>query len=160
MYGKRLRAIASRFLGSGRRIEDSEGIANAAFLSLVKQIGADDAEDHRDFEGLWPLAIGIARNKSREANRTGVTQKRGGLVKSTGTDGVADLTAKEPALFAELEELMERLNKYTSETPLVRQIVERRLEGLSSKDIAGILRVSAATVSRRLAELRRFLTEC
>ena len=160
MYGERLRGIASKFLGNGRKIEDSQGIANAAFLSLIKQVGADDLEDDRDYEGLWPLAIGIARNKARMAIRSENAQIRGGRIEFTPIDGVQDQAADDPSFFSELEDLIERLDKYTTDTPIVRQIVERRLQGQTSKEIAKELKTSPSSVSRRLAQLRKFLNEC
>lgn len=162
VYGTRLRMIARRFLGAGRRIEDSEGIANAAFLSLVKQVSTEDGlvEDSSDRDALWPLAFGIARNKALQANRRASTITKGGCAECQPADGVQDKGAEDPALLAQLEELIIKLDEYTANTPLVRQIVERRLLGQTSKEIAEVLGVSQSMVSRRLAELRRFMEEC
>ena len=159
-YGERLRGIACKFLGAGRKIEDSKGIANAAFLSLVKQVGSDDAANDRECDGLWPIAFGIAKNKANMANRSESSQKKGGEMKKNSTDGLADELTDDPSLFSELEELIERLNQYTADTPQVRQIVEMRLQGQTSKEIAKTLNTSQSSVSRRLAELRQFLNEC
>lgn len=159
-YGDRLHNLASRFLGSSRRIEDSQGIANAAFLSLIKQIGSEEMESEEGIDGLWPLAMGIARNKAKMAIRKEAAQKRGGGIDFSPTEGVADNTSDDPSFFVELEELVERLDKYTNDTPVVRQIVERRMQGQTSKDIALELGLSQSKVSRRLAELRQFLSEC
>ncbi len=38
--------IARKFLGAGRRLEDSEGIANAAFFSLFRKISTLEGENN------------------------------------------------------------------------------------------------------------------
>jgi len=162
-FGPRLRAVATKFLGTGRSIEDSEHIANAAFHSLIKRVNADSAfdnvlaEEQRD--GLWPIAIGIARNKSRQANRDARASKRGGSMERSYPDEFPDKLGDDPRLFAELDELLDRLREYTEGDAVTRGIVQQRLQGITSKQIAANLKVSESRVCRRLAELRRFLEE-
>ena len=55
--GPELRAVASRFLGAGRSVEDSFGIANAAFHSLIRAIDAKDLVTEEQQIGLWPVLI-------------------------------------------------------------------------------------------------------
>ena len=55
--GPELRAVASRFLGKGRSMEDSVGLANAAFHSLLGRFDAKHMVEEQDRLGLWPLLI-------------------------------------------------------------------------------------------------------
>ena len=55
--GPELKAVASRFLGAGRSVEDSLGIANAAFHSLIRAIDAKDLVQEDQQIGLWPVLI-------------------------------------------------------------------------------------------------------
>ena len=157
-YGERLRTIASRFLGAGRRIEDSHGIANAAFLSLVKKIGSDDFNEG-EADRFWPLAIGIARNKAREANRRALALQRGGGAVTSPIEGVTDARAEDPSVLAQLEELIERLDKYTEERPKLRTTIEKLMEGKTQKEAAIELGMTPVKVHRILAELKAFLSE-
>lgn len=160
VFGQRLRLNARRFLGAGRRLEDSEAIANAAFMSLIRYVTENEKDPNSsDDPDLWKVAFGIAKNKSLEANRLVSTKGRGGGMKQQGVSEMADTYTEDPSFFLQLEELMSQLCEYTSKTPLVRQIVERRLQGQSSKDIAAVLQVSESTVSRRLEEIRQFIHE-
>ena len=55
--GPELKVVASRFLGAGRSVEDSLGIANAAFHSLIRAIDAKDLVQEDQQLGLWPVLI-------------------------------------------------------------------------------------------------------
>ena len=154
-YGSRLRAVASRFLGAGRQIEDSEGIANAAFHSLINRVNRENEKDQVvDPYDLWPLALGIARNKARMANRRKTCSPMGEFAEE-----IVDKIGDDPSLFAELEELLQQLKEYTTKNPEFRTIVELKLQGKTSKEIAARLNTSEPTVSRRLAQLKRYLEE-
>ncbi len=156
-YGPKLRAVATRFLGAGRRIEDSEGVANAAFHSLIKRVRKDgERAEASDPYDLWALAIGIARNKARMANRKG---KNAPNAIGEFAEEIPDDNSDDPSLFAELEELLLQLRAYTEENELLRSIVQRKLQGKTSKEIAAELGTSEPTVSRRLGQLKRYLEE-
>ena len=161
--GPRLRAVATKFLGTGRAIEDSEHIANAAFHSLIKRVNANGEAgvilDEEQRDGLWPIAIAIARNKALQANRGESAAMRGGKMARNYADDFSDQVGDSPELFAELEELLDRLREYTEGDNITRQIVQQRLQGITSKQIAVNLKISESRVCRRLKELRRFLEE-
>ncbi|MDB2686892.1 ECF-type sigma factor [Mariniblastus sp.] len=55
--GPELRAVASRVLGGGPSVEDSIGLANAAFNSLIGRFDAKDMVAEEDRLGLWPVLI-------------------------------------------------------------------------------------------------------
>lgn len=61
--GPELRRVATRFLGAGRSVEDSVGIANAAFHSLIRAIDAKDLVDEEQKNGLWPVLIRTVDSK-------------------------------------------------------------------------------------------------
>lgn len=156
-YGPKLRSTASRFLGAGRRIEDSEGIANAAFHSLINRVNRDGEQAKEvDPYALWPLAIGIARNKARMANRG---ERNAPEPIGEFADEIAGGNGDDPRLFAELEELLQQLKKYTENNSELQKIVESKLQGKSSKEIARELGTSESSVSRRLGQLKRYLEE-
>ena len=77
--GPELRAVASRFLGAGRSVEDSLGIANAAFHSLIRAIDAKDLVQEEQEIGLWPVLIKtidarLMEDQAEEENAEGLEQ--------------------------------------------------------------------------------------
>lgn len=174
-YGSRIQGIASKYLGAApRRIMDSEDIKNVAFMSLLGYVNELDPSDpdviaQRGFSyeelknGIWPIAFGIARKKALLANRKETAGKRGGNVEHAGIQErvFEDGNSDEPWVLASLEETMQFLKTYASQSSnqnLVK-ILQLRIEGVNSKEIALHLKLSEASVSRRLAELRKALSE-
>ena len=78
--GPELRAVATRFLGAGRSVEDSVGIANAAFHSLIRAVDAKDLVTEEEKTGLWPVLIRSVDSPISEERQEG--QKREGLEQS------------------------------------------------------------------------------
>ena len=78
--GPELRAVASRFLGQGPSVEDSIGLANAAFNSLIGRFDARDMVAEEDRLGLWPVLIKtvdpqlIAETRALNEDESGVHQ--------------------------------------------------------------------------------------
>ena len=177
-YGDRLRGIARQHLGPARPVLDSEDIANAAFNSLIRSLRDPNLHDPRDTSstvnsstaslspdewknGIWPIALGIARNKAMEANRRELAAKRGGGYQHASTDRnmVEDSTTSQPHVMALVQEQIEVLHRYVQEKPRLQEILQLRLEGIASNQIAATLGISEASVCRRLAEIRRVLEE-
>ena len=179
-FGPALRHAARRYLSSGRPFVDSEDIANAAFMSFVNQLRdhsftdehppakgeeCDSAFDttigEEGKDGIWPIALAIARNKALEANRRERAQKRGGDRQRVQLEAASQLDEKalEPHLDAFVNEQLNLLGDYVLDKPVLNDILHLRLQGVTSEVIAEKLKMSTSSVSRRLSELRRVLEE-
>ncbi len=172
-FGARLRQIARRYLGAARPVVDSEDIASQAFTSLIRKFqepnelsrpwdsgaGAAAIRDEMEY-GLWPVALGIARNKSREANRNATAGKRGGSqVRESADAEIPDDQGESPYELVCVQEQLEILGKYVANDSTLGEIVRLRLAGHSSNAIAVTVGLSEASICRRLKEVRRVLEE-
>ncbi|QEG21036.1 ECF-type sigma factor [Mariniblastus fucicola] len=174
-YGSRIQGIASKYLGAApRRIMNSEDIKNVAFMSLIGYVNELDPSDpdgisQKGFsyeelkDGIWPIAFGIAKKKALLANRKEKAGKRGGDIERSGIQErvFEDDNSEEPWVLASIEEQMQFLKAYATKSASgdIEQILQLRIEGVSSKEIARELKLSEASVCRRLKELRKALSE-
>jgi RNA polymerase sigma factor (sigma-70 family) len=174
-YGARIQGIASKYLGAApRRIMNSEDIKNVAFMSLLGYVNELDPSDPKALakkgfsyeelkDGIWPVAFGIAKKKALLANRKERAGKRGGNIERSGIQErvFEDGSSEEPWVIASIEEQMQFLKAYAAKSTSgdIEQILQLRVEGVNSKEIAKELKLSEASVCRRLKELRKALSE-
>jgi DNA-directed RNA polymerase specialized sigma24 family protein len=172
-YFQRLVELAgTRLPGHARRAIDEEDVALSAFQSFCERARSGQFPELSNRDDLWRVLFAITVRKAIGAVRHQTRQKRGGghvqgesaLGRPGDGDvdlaGLAGFLSREPtpadaAEFADqLETLFARLDDLT-----LRVIAFQRLQGLSSKDIAGSLEISPRTVDRKLELIRAIWTE-
>jgi len=168
-YLQRLVRIASRKLGSApRRVADEEDVVLSAFRVLLSgaRLGAFSRLNDRD--DLWQVLVVLVERKARDQRRRERALKRGaarvrgesvfqspaGSISTAG--GLGQIADREPTpAFAALfrDEIKKRLSGL--EDPDLRQIVVGKLEGLTNRQIASVLKLSLRAVERKLRLIRR-----
>ena len=155
-YLARLTALArSRLAARLQRRTDPEDIVLSAYRSFF--VGARDGRFVLQRSGdLWRLLATITLHKlHRQVKRHSAESRdvRREIAVADDADFARDPTAEEAvALADELESILRPLD------PLLRRILELRLQGQSLEEIAAITLRSERTVRRSLAELREAIT--
>ncbi len=167
-YFQRLTRLAqSRLPSHCRRAFDEEDVAISAFQSFCDRAHRGEFPRLSDRDDLWRLLATLTVRKAAMAIRHQSRQKRGGgrvlgesaLSRRDRTvaaiPALTEILSTEPtpedaARFAEaLDHLLAKLDD-----PTLVEIALRRLEGLTSEEIAKQLGTSARTVDRKLRLVR------
>jgi DNA-directed RNA polymerase specialized sigma24 family protein len=167
-YFRRLVGLARKKLrATPRRAADEEDVALSAFDSFCRAAGHDCFPQLHDRLDLWQLLVLLTARKAFDLAQHERRQKRGGgaVLDEAALPGPADSSAQEAALeqiegpeptpaFAaqvaeECRRLLERLD-----SPELRGVALRKMEGYSNEEIAAQLGCGLRTVERRLQLIR------
>jgi RNA polymerase sigma factor (sigma-70 family) len=169
-YFERLvRLAAARIPAHTRRSFDQEDVALSAFQSFCDRAIHGQFAELGGRDDLWRLLATITVRKAMETMRSQSRQKRGGgrLLGESALQwseeeksGLAELLGREPApdQVVQFSEDCGRLLETLPE-PSLQAVAVRRLEGLSSREIAEELNVSTRTIERKLKVIRAFLSQ-
>src|SRR5262245_49834606 len=166
-YFLRLVGLARRKLqGLPRRAADEEDVALSAFASFCR--GADQGRFPllRDRHNLWPLLLKITARKAADLIRHDRRQKRGGgevrgesaLAPGPDDSAVAGLdqvasTEPTPEFAAQVADECRRLLDLL-DSPELKTIAVRKMEGHTNAEIAAELACVVGTVERKLRLIR------
>ena len=143
VYGE-LHKIAGSYLRrerSGHTLQPT-ALVHEAWLQLVRQ----DQTSFENRKHFYALAAQIMRRILVDHARASQAQKRGGGGLKVELNGEVDQSAQRMDNFLFLDEALTRL---ASASPRQAQVIELRyFGGLSGEDIADLLGVSPATISR------------
>jgi DNA-directed RNA polymerase specialized sigma24 family protein len=171
-YFRRLLGLARARLKNLRRqgMADEEDVALSAFHDFCRVARTERYAELQGRENLWHVLASFVANKAKALLDRETAAKRGagrvqgdsalkppdGWSSSQGFERVAS-GVPDPALAAELQEKFGRLLEGMSDEEA--QITCLRMEGYSTEEIAGRVRLSPATVRRRLAVIRDVFAE-
>ena len=167
-YFRRLVGLARKKLRAApRRAADEEDVALSAFDSFCRGAEQDRFPQLHDRLDLWQLLVLLTARKASDLAQHERRQKRGGgaVLDEAALPGPADSSAQEAALeqiegpeptpaFAaqvaeECRRLLERLD-----SPELRSVALRKVEGYGNEEIAARLGCGLRTVERRLRLIR------
>jgi len=167
-YFRRLVGLARKKLRAApRRAADEEDVALSAFDSFCRGAEQDRFPQLHDRLDLWQLLVLLTARKAVDLAQHERRQKRGGgaVLDEAALPGPAGSSAQEAALeqiegpeptpaFAaqvaeECRRLLERLD-----SPELRDVALRKVEGYSNEEIADQLGCGLRTVERRLRLIR------
>ena len=167
-YFRRLVGLARKKLRAApRRAADEEDVALSAFDSFCRGAEQDRFPQLHDRLDLWQLLVLLTARKAFDLAQHERRQKRGGgaVLDEAALPGPADSSAQEAALeqiegpeptpaFAaqvaeEYRRLLERLD-----SPELRNVALRKVEGYGNEEIAAQLGCGLRTVERRLRLIR------
>jgi DNA-directed RNA polymerase specialized sigma24 family protein len=167
-YFRRLVDLARKKLRAApRRAADEEDVALSAFDSFCRGAAQDRFPQLHDRLDLWQLLVLLTARKAFDLAQHERRQKRGGggVLDEAALPGPADSSARgaaleriegpepTPAFAAQMAEecrrLLERLD-----SPELRTVALRKVEGYSNEEIAAQLGCGLRTVERRLRLIR------
>ena len=167
-YFRRLVGLARKKLRAApRRAADEEDVALSAFDSFCRGVEKDRFPQLNDRLDLWQLLVLLTARKASDLAQHERRQKRGGgtVLDEAALPSPADSSAREAALdqiegpeptpaFAaqvaeECRRLLERLD-----SPELRDVALRKVEGYGNEEIAAQLGCGLRTVERRLRLIR------
>jgi DNA-directed RNA polymerase specialized sigma24 family protein len=167
-YFRRLVGLARKKLRSApRRAADEEDVALSAFASFCRGAEQDRFPQLHDRLDLWQLLVLLTARKAFDLAQHERRQKRGGgavldeaalpcPAGSSGQDAALEKIEDPqptPAFAAQVAEechrLLERLD-----SPELRSVAQRKLEGYGNEEIAAQLGCGLRTVERRLRLIR------
>jgi len=162
----------SNLAGVQCRESDEEDVAARVLNSLFQRIADGRQTPPKNREELWKLLVGMTRNKSAEAARHKLAQKRGqGRVRGEsafkvrgddssdhgGIHNVADPASDPKTAFEEAQQLTGILASLNDSQ--LRQIALLKMAGHTDQEIAELIGCSLRTVERRTAEIRDLLKD-
>ncbi|HEX3941548.1 MAG TPA: sigma-70 family RNA polymerase sigma factor [Acidobacteriaceae bacterium] len=133
-----------------RHVQDAEDVVQEAFLKLYRTGGWKDMRDERAFLArmVWRMAIDRRRAGGREtAGETDMDQRPSSAASPEQHVTSADATA---TIHRMIDALPEDLRQ---------PIVLSGIEGMTSREIAAVLRLPEGTVRTRLMRARKLLKE-
>lgn len=158
-YAGRLQAWASSQTSASLTTRfDEEDVVQSVFRTLFRRV-SEGLYDVPDGDELWQLLLVIALNKIRKLATFHRAQKRD-VGRTLGTDalelvGQQNQTDDETSLHVLQMVVDELLSKLPDSQ---RSIIELRIDGHKTNDIAGLTKRSSRTVERVLQEFRRKLS--
>jgi RNA polymerase sigma-70 factor (ECF subfamily) len=158
-YEREVRQAAQCLLGRSLRSSlDPADLVQSVHRTLILGIRANKVQVHSR-GSLLALALTVARHKAVRAARQ-VRSRRQQNAAHVDTAGLAEeatrpLPEADPARLVEYQDTLESLCKDLSEVD--RQLVELRLQGYSTADVARQLGLNADVLRVRLSRLRRQL---
>jgi len=162
-YEKEVRLAARVLLGRPlRSLLDSTDLIQSVYGALLTGF-REDKFSVTNQQQLIGLAITMVRHKVAHHWRRERRQQPFDRIEAAETEGVAVLrtvpsdSAADPARVAEYNDTVERVCSQLSETE--RHLVEMRLQGYSTAEVARRLGLNADVLRVRLSRLRRRLRE-
>jgi RNA polymerase sigma factor (sigma-70 family) len=166
-YSERLlRYARGRLNAKTQRVYDEDDLATSAFRSVCRGITSQRIAALEGRDNFWRLLLAIAARKIMARHRYDKRQIRDqqrtleeqdipqhGQADTAGIDGVAS-DGETPELAVEIAETCATMLSSLQE-PDLQQIVERKIEGFTSAEIARQLNVTERTVERKLERIRR-----
>ena len=159
-YFRRMRGLAQRLLrGRVKRTCDGEDVAASAFRSFYQ--GARDGGFHglRGRNDLWALLAALTSHKCVDRMRREGRVKRGGRAAAADPSALVCLAGPDDGLHheAELADLRDRFLAALDacQDPMLRSIVQWKLEGQTVQAIAARLGCVRRTVERKLRLIRK-----
>jgi DNA-directed RNA polymerase specialized sigma24 family protein len=158
-----------RLAGAKRREVDEEDVALSAFHSVCARAAAGQFARLEDRHDLWQLLALVAARKATNERKRQARLRRGGgrvrgdsvLVGAANASGIAGFDGLSAAGGRAEDQIMERESLEASlgslDDDLLRTIAVAKLEGFTSGEIAGRLRVTERTVERKLRLIRERL---
>lgn len=143
--------------GLQRAMSDEEDIALLAFQNFYEAATAGRVPDLNDRNDLWRALMVFTFAKAVELRRYEGRQKRGGGNTPAGGDHLLAAVAgpeADPAFAAMVGEQCRHLLGQLPD-PQSRRIAVLKMEGRTNEEIAAALGVSARTVRRQLALIRK-----
>jgi RNA polymerase sigma factor (sigma-70 family) len=162
-YSGRLRAVAQRRISAqlGRRI-DADDVLQSVFRSLFVRLRRSEFELDGG-EDLWKLLVTVTLNKVRSqaafhsAGRRALAREQRLHAEGPAIEETAAAPGLDPA---EAVALADELETFLSSLPdWARPLVELRLQGLTSREIASQTGRAERSVRRFLERVRRRLEE-
>lgn len=160
-YHSRLLGVAARALTlAARGPADEEDVVASAFESFFKRVERGDLPPDAGRDDLWRFLAHLVKLKAASHNRhSGRLKRGGGVVPTTGgagdaSDPLAAVADSEltPDLAVEMAESVHYLTSLLDDQQ--RRIAALKLEGHTDLEVALELKVSKATVERRLTVIR------
>jgi RNA polymerase sigma factor (sigma-70 family) len=165
-YYQRVLAVARRRLRQGphQAVEDGEDVALSALYALAAGAAQGQFDHLNDRSELWRILAAITAQRADRHRRWHGRQKRNGPMSSQGINGqdpapddlLALIAGRDPSpeLAAILREQREQLLDALPD-PILCQIAEWRIEGLTHAQIAAKLGCAVRTVERKVERIRQ-----
>lgn len=163
-YFRDLLALAHRHLGLRiRQRVEAEDVLQSVYASVCRRHQRGDFELY-DRDDFWRLLVTVTLNKTRNAAKWHRRAKRdidrevalAAIEVGTGDGTGLSLQAAGPTpdeAVALAEELEKRIRSLAD--PLLIEVVLKKLEGLTNKEIAGELDYTERTIERKLDKIRK-----
>jgi RNA polymerase sigma-70 factor (ECF subfamily) len=161
-YEQEVQQAARCLLGRSLRSRlDPSDLVQSVHCTLILGF-LEDRFDVPNQEKLVALALTVVRNKvARAARQLRCQQRHNAALVDTAScrmvGTIAPLAESDPASLAEFHDTVERLCAGLNESD--RRLVEMRLQGLSTADIARQLGLNADVLRVRLSRLRQHLRQ-
>lgn len=174
LYPRVVAAARRRISSQQRRVSDEEDIAQSAMRSLLRMVDAGQMNGVQDGNELWSMLFTIMVRKIARSRRRLTAEKRGGgrvrghsvleqLIRNPGSEsGDSNVAAGFDVLMDPrsidqvtgelMAEYHERLQTLPNDT--LRAIAVYRMEGMTVDEIAAVLRISRASVRRKMSWIR------
>ena len=161
-YFHRLVSLAHKKLADAPRgMADEEDVALSAFDSFCRQAEQGRFPDLADRDGLWRILVLMTARKAGHLRRDETRLKRGGGLAADPEDAegndrrLEEILSREPApgMAALAADEHRRLMDLLGDDEL-RRVAQRRMEGDSVEEIAGLFGYAARSIKRKLQLIR------
>jgi DNA-directed RNA polymerase specialized sigma24 family protein len=145
-----------KLLGAKAHAADEEDVALSAFDSFCRGLKRGRFPDLQDRDNLWKLLVVLTARKACRLMRDERRMKRGGAQPVGADQELAEVLGQEPSpeFAAECAEACQRLLDLLGDAEL-RTIALCKMEGYTTKEIAGRLNRAPRSIERKLRLIRR-----
>lgn len=149
-YSRRVTGLAHRLLGGGPDVDD---LVQDAFVAALTGL-----ENLRDPDAFRSWLFGITARLASKRIRRRKLRRRFGFGSTENVPAEAMVSKEAPAdVAAELNEVYRILDSLPAEAAIA--LVLRRVEGMTTAEVAETMNLSPATVKRRLAHAEERLAK-
>jgi RNA polymerase sigma factor (sigma-70 family) len=152
-YG-RLIGLARKRLGNLHAYEDEQDVAISAMKSFFLRAPEGKFPKLTDRNSLWSLLAAITLNKAVNLQRRQLSEKRD-VRRNVSIEAMLQSGPSEELLDSVFQEGNRLLDKLGDSS--LKQVAQLRMEGDSNQEIAEKMKVSIATVKRKLKLVRTYL---
>ena len=144
-----------KLLGAKAHAADEEDVALSAFDSFCRGLKRGRFPDLQDRDNLWKLLVVLTGRKVCRLMRDDRHLKRGGAQPVGADQDLAEVLSQEPSpeFAAECAENCQHLLDLLGDAEL-RTIALSKMEGYTTKEIAGRLNCAPRTIERKLRLIR------
>ena len=144
-----------KLLGAKTHSADEEDVALSAFDSFCRGVKRGRFPDLQDRDNLWKLLVVLTGRKVCRLMRDDRRLKRGGAQPVGADQDLAEVLSQEPSpeFAAECAENCQHLLDLLGDAEL-RTIALSKMEGYTTKEIAGRLNCAPRTIERKLRLIR------